>query len=111
MKRNRPRDTELRERLRALAHERRRFGYRRLRPSTAQAEPLALAPPTRRFAARRAFASRSAAVEDTRRSTRSGWVSGVAAEAVSASATRRCSRSLSKLPIVAFLALFAIPEA
>src|SRR5512133_1212015 len=26
----RPRDTELRERLRALAHERRRFGYRRL---------------------------------------------------------------------------------
>ena len=26
----RPRDIELRERLRALAHERRRFGYRRL---------------------------------------------------------------------------------
>jgi putative transposase len=26
----RPQDTELRERLRALAHERRRFGYRRL---------------------------------------------------------------------------------
>ena len=32
---------------------------------------------------------------------------GVAADAVSAPATRRCSRSLSQLPIVASLVLFA----